>query len=294
MKWAVFLKSDREEMRITMLILEIIMVLVGLGAVVLGYKMTEEKGKQEEMPPDSLPSMDVRELQNQLEELKEKAEVVFEETDEKISALMNEKIMGISEYSEQVLDKIEKNHAEVVFLYDMMNKKQEEIKQSISEIDEMKADVRNEAAKEYQKLKEQEEILEEMRKEIQLESVEIRSGYQKLTGEVQQTQEKQVEIDDAFYETALDDMDTKMREFVPKEEDDPFAFDTSEIYDAEIARIEAQEEAEAKKRPEKEQLNRNEEILSLYKKGRSVLDISKMLGMGQGEVKFVIDLYEAR
>ena len=40
--------------------------------------------------------------------------------------------------------------------------------------------------------------------------------------------------------------------------------------------------------------NHNTEIIHLYKKGYSVLEISKMLSLGQGEVKFVIDLYENR
>ena len=34
-----------------------------------------------------------------------------------------------------------------------------------------------------------------------------------------------------------------------------------------------------------------EKILALYKEGKSVRDISRELGMGQGEVKLVIDLY---
>ena len=34
-----------------------------------------------------------------------------------------------------------------------------------------------------------------------------------------------------------------------------------------------------------------EKILELYKSGKSVREISRELGMGQGEVKLVIDLY---
>ena len=34
-----------------------------------------------------------------------------------------------------------------------------------------------------------------------------------------------------------------------------------------------------------------EKILELYKNGKSIRDISRELGMGQGEVKLVIDLY---
>ena len=34
-----------------------------------------------------------------------------------------------------------------------------------------------------------------------------------------------------------------------------------------------------------------EKILELYKSGKSIRDISRELGMGQGEVKLVVDLY---
>ena len=33
--------------------------------------------------------------------------------------------------------------------------------------------------------------------------------------------------------------------------------------------------------------------MKLYKEGNSVFDISKLLSIGQGEVKLVIDLYKA-
>ena len=39
--------------------------------------------------------------------------------------------------------------------------------------------------------------------------------------------------------------------------------------------------------------NHNAEIIKLYKEGNSVFDISKLLSIGQGEVKLVIDLYKA-
>ena len=41
-------------------------------------------------------------------------------------------------------------------------------------------------------------------------------------------------------------------------------------------------------------INSNSEIIALYKKGISILEISKMLLIGQGEVKLVVDLYNAR
>ena len=38
---------------------------------------------------------------------------------------------------------------------------------------------------------------------------------------------------------------------------------------------------------------RQEEVLKLHTQGKSVLEISKTMGMGQGEVKLIVDLYGA-
>jgi DNA-binding NarL/FixJ family response regulator len=40
--------------------------------------------------------------------------------------------------------------------------------------------------------------------------------------------------------------------------------------------------------------NNNSQILTLYTQGRSVVEISKLLGLGQGEVKLVIDLFKGK
>lgn len=85
------------------------------------------------------------------------------------------------------------------------------------------------------------------------------------------------------------------------------------MYDEEIAKIEEQEQQERhEKSLEKlygnmgingvdaaaieakiEYVDHSDEIIRLYNKGHSVLEISKMLEIGQGEVKLVIDMYQA-
>ncbi len=57
-----------------------------------------------------------------------------------------------------------------------------------------------------------------------------------------------------------------------------------------------EKQAEPKHAPlsEADQGNNNSQILSLYSKGKSVVEISKLLGLGQGEVKLVIDLFRGR
>lgn len=311
-----------------MVVLEILMVVIGLAAVVYSFKLAE--GKKESEPENAPSPVRTEESpvawEEKLSELRDKMEALYDEVDDRMSRMSNEKIMGMSEYSDQVLDKIEKNHGEVVFLYDMMNAKQEEIQQLIHEIDGIKADLHDEAAGEFLKLKEQEKLLEKIKKEIELDSLEYQSQKEELQEEWEAL-ERQVlsdESDQSRTEPAMPDQDSgrdaltekepeitvpeEKTEAVTEEPESQEEDDTTSMFDAEVARIE-EEEAKAlqkdnvkketsssyqplskQERPE----NHNDEIVSLYKKGRSILDISKMLGLGQGEVKFVIDLYNAR
>ena len=98
-----------------MIFLEIVMIVIGLGAIIYSTKIT-----------DGAESSDIKSVvdgQDQMEQLRHKIEQFNEEitrkqeekledTSEKMNTISNEKIMGISEYSDQVIDKIEKNHAE--------------------------------------------------------------------------------------------------------------------------------------------------------------------------------------
>lgn len=279
-----------------MIFLEIAMLLIGLGAVIYSFYVVEKKkdiplsdSEEQTVDDNKITAM----IQEEMDKLSHKADTVFNEVDDKLSELSNEKIMGMSEYSDQVLDKIEKNHAEVVFLYDMMNEKQEEIKKLIGEMDSIKADLHNEAALEYQKLKEQEDVLNDLRKELELEILQFESSKKNVSAESDDKKDDTSGFADEFQEL----LDNDQSEI--KSEQEETNTQTS-VYDAEIARIEEEEaknQSDDKYQPyneEQEIVNHNDEIISLYKKGRSILDISKMLSMGQGEVKFVIDLYNAR
>ena len=307
-----------------MVLLEILMVLVGLGAVIYSFRLVEEKKETEQEPGSS--SGDGGEVssiawEEKLSELRDKMEALYEEVDDKMSRMSNDKIMGMSEYSDQVLDKIEKNHGEVVFLYDMMNAKQEEIKQLVQEIDGMKADLHDEAAGEFLKLKEQEKLLQEIRKEIEVDALEYQSQKEQWQAMERRMMKEDISLlgqasQDAMPDSGRDnheeEIETAPSQGKPEREASLEEDVASSIFDAEIARIEEEEtkalleeedvkpEEETETSPyqplseQEEPVNHNDEIITLYKKGRSILDISKMLALGQGEVKFVIDLYNAR
>lgn len=338
-----------------MIFLEIAMIVIGLGAVIYSLRMSSDtkKSSTEELASNKERQKENLHLQSMFDTFTTKAETVYDNLEDKMSQMSNEKILGINEYSDQVLEKIEKNHEEVVFLYDMMNEKQEEIKELIHNVDTQKAELRDEAVMEYQKMKEQQKMLDEMKKEMevdflqfQTEQAKFHEEFEKLRNEFASLENKISDSKKRFQTDYMqNDSETIMQEDISSQEMEDIAeaidkldafpediadigeispelldieetkkdisFDAS-VFDAEIARIEEEEikekandteiteksgTASSNYQPLSEQeeiKNHNDEIVSLYKKGRSVLEISKMLSLGQGEVKFVIDLYNAR
>ncbi len=73
------------------------------------------------------------------------AEVAVEDvvlrTERNLEKLTNEKMMAIDEYAQTVIQDINKNHKEVVFLYDMLENKTTDIKNTVRKAESTKTDI---------------------------------------------------------------------------------------------------------------------------------------------------------
>lgn len=78
------------------------------------------------------------------EEMEDMKEEVRERTENALEKLSNQKIQELSDYSETILSEINKNHTEVMFLYDMLNEKSKEVHNNVRDIS-IAADRLNEA-----------------------------------------------------------------------------------------------------------------------------------------------------
>ncbi len=58
-------------------------------------------------------------------------EYAMEKSERALEKISNEKIMAVSEYSNTILDEINKSHKEVMFLYDMLTDKQTDLKNTV-------------------------------------------------------------------------------------------------------------------------------------------------------------------
>jgi len=194
--------------------------------------------------------------------------------------------MGFNEYSNEIFDKIEKNHEETVFLYNMLTEKEKEIQNLIHSVDTTNADLRDETAKAYQKVKKQLSDVDSALKQMEVENVKDNTMKSLKAEEITTLSENGKENVFENDEVSMSEKNTVLDE----EEAKAIAEITNEAY---ISHTQDDNIFEENNKSENK-LNSNSEIIALYKKGRNVLEISKMLSIGQGEVKLVIDLYNAR
>lgn len=262
-----------------MLVLEIVLVLIGLIAVGISFKLSDYNGGAAgKMLSDMHTIEEIEEEWERLHgELESYKEEILQSASDELSRLSNDKLLGMDEYSGQVLERMNKNHEEVVFLYDMLKEKETEIKDLVHHVDSVKAQIHDETAQEYQKMMEALKLLQDRRLSIlpsdddiseKVRQRPVASGAGDMAGQgkmpIEATQAKHLA------ESARDLSAPKERQTAS-----PPAKKTNMT-------------------GKKQTANHNQEIIALYKKGHSILEISKLLSLGQGEVKFVIDLFENR
>ena len=135
-------------------ITEIILIVAGFAAIILGYLLPAGKDMDEE--DKALMEREIRELvKREVEDQKEAIEDMvgdtvensLDRTERAMERVSNEKLSEIGEYSDTVISDINKNHKEVMFMYDMLNDKQKNLTTVVSEVtrkaDEAKQVVRD-------------------------------------------------------------------------------------------------------------------------------------------------------
>ncbi|MGN0376051.1 MAG: DUF6115 domain-containing protein [Suilimivivens sp.] len=227
----------------------------------------------------------------------------MEKTERSMERLTNEKIMAVNEYSDTVLEQINKNHKEAVFLYDMLNDKHENLKNTVSEAVKTATEVK------------------QTMKDAEITAKEAKEQADKIQGPANDVE--------AVNEPAVSvaPVDTPVKEFTPilakrveviaspeeirkeKEAVKPKKRTARKPKTETTAVSETENETTESKIAEKAEKaakvdlsmaapakaggrNSNERILELHKAGKSNMAIAKELGLGIGEVKLVIDLFE--
>ena len=276
---------------------EIVLLLMGIIAFVLSFVIP---AKKEKISKDSLKDAKekikkivdeaVKEANSNIEDnVKEISDYNVEKAERAMERLCNEKIMAINEYASTVLESIDKNHQEVMFLYDMLNDKHDSIKETAATVDKTVKEVKQTAQDVAVEMKEVREIRDEKEEGLQMISLDkLVSEMDGIRGEIAKNNVEAVAkigSDDKENDDVVKQLDvikntkakkTTTRKKVTKAKD-------VEAPDLNIGTLGSKKDGGR---------NSNERILQLHNAGKSNVAIAKELGLGIGEVKLVIDLFE--
>lgn len=259
-------------------VMEIVLILLGIIVFVLSFLLpagkkndTDDSVKVSEETIRDMVGKEVEGARSQISDIvDETITYAMEKTERSMERLTNEKMMAVNEYSDTVLEEINKNHKEVVFLYDMLNDKHENLKTTVSE-----------AVKAVSEVKQTVKDAETATKEAEENFVPISP--------------ERVEV---IYEPPVEEkVDQAVQEEKPQKSESakkstrkPRASKTANkgAASAEVPEVEVALNTTGKTSGR----NSNERILELHKAGKSNMAIAKELGLGIGEVKLVIDLFE--
>jgi len=218
--------------------LEILLILIGTGIIIFSCLLVDKSSNKGETFAQMTNEASKRELTTEeIAEIKKKIDTIVTEvseetvvkTEDQLSKISNEKIIAVNDFSKQIMEKINQNHEEVVFLYTMLNEKESELKDTMKQVDHTKKQL------------------------LETDLNNQKNTKSKDNMEYSKTNSANIgieELDQAFQITnrPLDEMDD----------------------------------------------NSNEKILDFHAQGKSIIEISKILGLGQGEVKLVINLFKKK
>ena len=254
--------------------IEIVLLIVGGVILVLSFLIPsrEEKDQIQAAPMakeeiKELVSREMDSVKGHVDDVVDEAVTyAMEKTERSLERLSNEKIMAINEYSDTVLAEIHRNHEETMFLYDMLNSKHNNLKNTVSEVNRTMKEA-EETVSNIQRLT-PESNTQRLTPESNTQRLMPESNTQRLIPEVPETPKA------AFVRTAEEQMAKAAR----AAEEIPLTFI----------------ELNAEPRRRSSVGNFNGRILELYSQGKDNIQIARELGLGVGEVKLVIDLFDSQ
>ena len=239
-------------------------IIVGWVLIVVGLFMPDKEKKKDREEQGNLTPADRANLLAEGKKeidgiIQDRAEDTIEKVDEQLSRLSNEKIISVSEYSDQVLEKINQNHQEVVFLYNMLNAKEEEMKKMMSKMKTVSK--------------------EDTPGEKQAEKLSKRAASLSAKQEKPPATEKKPPLQ-------------------PEDSNEDFEMLKGLIYNEEKEAEKGQQQEHiqpsSRRMPNFEENSIPKQVLEMYKNGMDIVEISRTLNKGRGEVQLIIDLYGRR
>ena len=291
-------------------ITEIVLIVVGFAAIILGYLLPAGKELDEE--DKLLMEREIRELvRREVEDQRDNIENIVDDTidssldrtERAMERISNEKMSAIGEYSDTVINDIHKNHDEVMFMYDMLNDKHKNLTSVVSEVTK-KADEAKKVVKEVEeKIITPQETLSDVSLNVPEKTLDrtvpvnvpsnsnLNPNTEKeLSMKLEKITAKVITPEEAMGLHVVGSTHTAEEEPQLQQEQPANA---KVVPITEAVRVEAKSTNPDKNMKEltvTDPISQNRQIIEMHKAGKSNMVIARELGLGIGEVKLVIDL----
>ena len=277
---------------------EIVLLVIGGLFFVISFFLPDGKNKEEKIDEALIKEMvdkELKEARSKIDDMvEETVNYSVEKTERALEKLSNEKLMAVDEYSQTVLKKINDNHQEAVFLYDMLNDKDEKLKNVGEEI--KNATIALEKSSEVALQIAESETVEEEKAEPPAKEPEkpkedafvpfIPKHYELKDGQAVPVGESEAPL-----EVIHDFAPKKVTPSKPKAEPKPKATKAPSKKPAKKSAEPSMDIVTGLRTENDGRKNSNEIIKRMHEEGMSNMQIAKELGLGVGEVKLVIDLF---
>ena len=291
-------------------ITEIVLIVVGFAAIILGYLLPAGKELDEE--DKMLMEREIRELvRREVEDQRDNIENIVDDTidssldrtERAMERISNEKMSAIGEYSDTVINDIHKNHDEVMFMYDMLNDKHKNLTSVVSEVTK-KADEAKKVVKEVEeKIITPQETLSDVALNVPEKPLDRTvpvnvpsnsnlnpNAEKELSMKLEKITAKVITPEEAMGLHVVGSTHTAEEEPQLQQEQPANA---KVVPITEAVRVEAKSTNPDKNMKEltvTDPISQNRQIIEMHKAGKSNMVIARELGLGIGEVKLVIDL----
>ena len=253
-------------------ILQVVVLIIGALLFTVSFFIPDKQvsykeiREREEKAIKDIIDKELAGIRQKIDEVTEESiERAKDTTERRMDRITNEKMMAINEYSDTVMTEIHKNHEEAVFLYDMLNNKHAQVKTTAAELNQtIKLSKQTQTAVKSKST----EKSSKKRVEETVDNTPEVASFEPMEAQIVVTEEEKTSSDVPKKETKRN---TKQKETSAPVDttgiEMMFASDSSET-------------------------NSNDQILELHKAGKSKMASARELGLGIGEVKLVIDLFE--
>lgn len=118
---------------------EIILLVIGIICVIVGIILGITDGDKNNDTGSLVSDYDAANQVSRVSQtidsiIEKKIQDMEDKTEARLDKISNTKILEMNEYADGVLNEINRNHNEVMFMYDMLNEKDKEIKTTVKDV----------------------------------------------------------------------------------------------------------------------------------------------------------------